>query len=116
MAASKPDVCSAVTSAVSRVVAVLSEHRAWRLKNVISPCLAWCHDNAKAWDPIEVDVFGSTQYGLCLPSSDFDIAIVGRPGCEWSRMLKHLLEVATRDSRATCLSKEVAEDVRTLKL
>ena len=78
--------------------------------------MAWCRDNAKAWDPIEVGVFGSTQYGLCLPSSDFDIAIVGRPGYDLLRMLKHLLEVATRDSRATCLSKKVAESMETLHL
>ena len=116
MAASKPDVCSALTSAVSRAVAVLREHRDWRLKNVISPCLAWCRDKAEAWDPIEVGVFGSTQYGLCLASSDFDIALVVRPGCDWLRMLKHLLKVATRDSRTTCHTKEVAEGMRTLKL
>ena len=107
----------ALACAVTRVVAELNSHAAWRFTTVVQPCMEWCFENARALlNGVDVSPFGSCSYSLSLATSDFDVAVVlapGRSGVEW---LDQLRTVARSDCRASRISDHTPPSTQTLQL
>lgn len=104
------DLHIALACSVTRVVAELKSHAAWRFTTVVQPCMEWCYRNAKAlFNWVDVSPFGSCSYYLSLGSSDSDVAIVLAPGRGGKELLDHLRTVARSDSRATRISAYTGE-------
>ena len=76
---------------------------AWQEEEVTRPCVDWLNENLASWAPRSIALFGSHSYGLPLPSSDFDLAVVlgaGRGAKAFLQDLAAQAKVSNQFSRA----------------
>ena len=74
------DLLRRVVVSADEVFAAVRELTDWRFDEVVSPCVEWCLEQVREASPRSVSIFGSTHYGLPLPSSDFDVCLVLQVG------------------------------------
>ena len=78
-----------VAASAADILQQLDEFEAWRLQEVIGPCIEWVQFYSAGWAPKSISTFGSSCYGLPLPSSDFDICVTLPVGRSDKEMLLH---------------------------
>ena len=77
----------------------------WEREAVIEPCKTWVRSLFTLAHVTEVSEFGSREYRVGLPATDYDILFNTAPGANWKDMLQHLAEAAKSDPRVTACIK-----------
>ena len=73
----------------------------WEREAVIEPCKTWVRSLFTHAQVTDVSEFGSRDYRLGLPATDFDILFNTASGGNWKDMLRHLAKAAKSDPRFT---------------
>ena len=83
-----------VADSATNVANEIQQHITWRLGTVVEPFLRYCAQATASERPLEIGTFGSTHYGLALPTSDIDVVIITAAGRNGVQMLERVKEHA----------------------
>jgi predicted nucleotidyltransferase len=106
-----------------QVAIKIQEYTTWRLESVVALFLRYCTEATASEKPLSIGTFGSTHYGLALPTSDIDVVIITAPGRDGAQMLERVKADAAALAKQTgdggsfsAVARTVPERTQTLRL
>ena len=91
-----------VAASATQVACEIQEYTTWRVQEVVVPFLRYCAQVTASDKPLSIGMFGSTHYGLPLPTSDIDVVIITAPGRDRLQMLERVREDAAQRAKQYC--------------
>ena len=95
----KSALLNSVAASATKVAGCIQDYSDWRVQHVVVPFLRYCTEVTASDKPVSIGTFGSTHYGLPLPTSDIDAVIITAAGRNGLQMLERLREDAAQRAK-----------------